>query len=191
MEGEDRLTMRYGYARVSTADQDTALQRDALRRAGVRRVFAETASGARSDRPQLQLLVSVLQAGDEVLVYKIDRLARSLFDLLGILRQIDAAGARFRSITEPFDTSTPVGRMVVQLLGVIAEFERALILERTGAGMRAAQARGVRLGRPRRIDHGVVHALAAEGLTPYRIARRLGEHRRTIEGILKRGAASA
>lgn len=183
--------MIYGYARVSTLEQDTALQLDALRRAGVRRVFSETASGARADRPQLQRLVSALRPGDEVLVYKIDRLARSLFDLLGILRQIESAGARFRSITEPFDTSTPVGRMVVQLLGVIAEFERALILERTGAGMRAARARGVRLGRPRRIDHDAVRALAAEGLTAYRIAKRLGEHRRTIEWILKQPVPSA
>ena len=181
--------MLYGYARVSTMEQDTTLQRDALRRAGVVRIVEEKRSGVRS-RPGLESLVARLKPGDEVLVYKIDRLARSLFDLLGVLQKIEAAGARFRSLTEPFDTSTPVGRMVVQLLGVIAEFERALILERTGAGMRAAKARGVRLGRPRRIDHDTVHALAADGLSAYRIARVLGEHKRTVDGILRRRAAS-
>lgn len=178
--------MLYGYARVSTLVQDNAIQRRALRHAGVRVVVEEKASGAKADRPELAGLLERLQPGDEVLVYKIDRLARSLFDLLAILRRIELAGARFRSITEPFDTSTPVGRMVLQLLGVIAEFERALILERSAAGQRAARARGVRFGRPRTVDYARVAELMAEGLSDDAIAVRLGASRGSVNWARRR-----
>ena len=140
--------MLVGYARVSTQQQDNALQLEALKRAGVRRVVQEKRSGGAA-RPLLDGLLLRLQPGDVLVVYKIDRLARSLVDLLHILDRIRAAGASFRSLTEPLETATPVGRMMIQLLGAVAEFERAVIRERCEAGRLAARERGVQFGRPR------------------------------------------
>ena len=113
--------MLFGYARVSTHDQDTALQVAALRSAKVDRVFEEKASGVMK-RAALEALLYSVRAGDVIVVYKVDRFARSLADLLRILARIEAAGAAFRSLTEPIDTSTPVGRLMLQLLGSFAEF---------------------------------------------------------------------
>lgn len=142
--------MLIGYARVSTSHQDTSLQLRALRRSGVRRVFQEKTSSV-SSRPQLQLLLSSVQPGDMLTVYKLDRLARSLKDLLGILERLHAARCGFRSLTEPIDTSTPAGRLMLQMLGAVAEFERSLIRERSIAGQVAAIERGVKVGRPRHL----------------------------------------
>lgn len=142
--------MLMGYARVSTDDQDTALQRDALAKAGAERIFEETRSGGTTERRiELARMIEQLRPGDVVLVYKIDRLARSLSDLLTIMGRIEKAGAAFRSLTEPVDTGSLAGRMLVQLLGAFAEFERGIIRERCMAGQQAAKARGVRLGRPK------------------------------------------
>ncbi|WP_296511245.1 recombinase family protein [Rhodoferax sp.] len=140
--------MKKGYARVSTSEQETTLQLNALKRAGVRSITQEKRSGV-ATRPQLQKLMSGLCPGDTVVVYKVDRLARSLIDLLGILQRIEAAGASFQSLTEPIDTSTGAGRMMMHMLGAFAEFERGLIRERTMAGQRAAKEKGVHCGRPR------------------------------------------
>jgi DNA invertase Pin-like site-specific DNA recombinase len=138
-----------GYARVSTMEQDTHLQRQALERAGVDRIFEEKRSGSTmAQRVQLQALLEQLRPGDVVVVYKLDRLARSLADLLRILARIEGAGAGFKSLTETLDTISPAGRMLMQLLGAFAEFERAMIVERTNAGLSAAKSRGVQLGRP-------------------------------------------
>jgi DNA invertase Pin-like site-specific DNA recombinase len=132
-----------GYARVSKGDEQTsALQRRALADAGVERIFDEAASGGRWDRPALHRLVDQLRPGDVLVVWKLDRLSRSLKDLLAILERIDAAGAGFRSLTEPVDTTGPAGRMLMQLLGAFAEFERAMVRERTRAGLAAARAVG-------------------------------------------------
>jgi DNA invertase Pin-like site-specific DNA recombinase len=139
--------MQLGYARVSKTEQDTTLQTDALMRAGVGRVFSEHKRGAGVQRPQLDALLDQLRAGDVVVIYKLDRLARSLRDLLGIIDRIERAGATFRSLTEAIDTGTPAGRMMMQLLGAVAEFERGIIKERSGAGQRAAMERGVHCGR--------------------------------------------
>jgi len=136
-----------GYARVSTMEQDTHLQRLALQKAGVKKVFEEKKTGSTMQRAQLLAMLDQLREGDVVVVYKLDRLARSLPDLLRILARIEAAGAGFKSLTEILDTTNPAGRMLMQLLGAFAEFERAMIAERTLAGMRAAVARGVKLGR--------------------------------------------
>lgn len=140
--------MKKGYARVSTSEQETTLQLNALKRAGVRSIAQEKRSGV-ATRPQLQRLINSLQPGDTVVVYKVDRLARSLIDLLGVLQRIEAAGASFQSLTEPIDTSTGAGRMMMHMLGAFAEFERGLIRERTMAGQRAAKEKGVHCGRPR------------------------------------------
>lgn len=137
-----------GYARVSTEEQETHLQLDALRAAGVVKVWQEKRSAV-SRRPVLASMLAGLQPGDVVVVYKVDRIARSLADLLSILEHIERAGASFKSITEPIETSTSVGRLLMQMVGAFAEFERNLIRERTMAGMSAARLRGVQFGRSR------------------------------------------
>lgn len=140
--------MQVGYARVSTSEQDTRMQLDALQRAGVAKVFAEKRSGGSTlQRLELARMLEQLRPGDVVAVYKLDRLARSLADLLRILATIEAAGAAFRSLTEPIDTGSPAGRMLMQLLGAFAEFERGIIRERSIAGQQAARERGVHCGR--------------------------------------------
>src|SRR4051794_37268043 len=141
--------MLLGYARVSKSDdsQDTAAQVSALKSAGCKRVFEDKASGGRWDRPELHRLLDQLRDGDTLVVWKLDRLSRSLKDLLHILERVEAVGARFRSLTEAIDTAGPAGRMLMQMLGSFAEFERAMVRERTRAGLKAATARGRTGGR--------------------------------------------
>jgi DNA invertase Pin-like site-specific DNA recombinase len=185
--------MLIGYARVSTHDQDTSTQVAMLRVAGVERLFDEQASGVRH-RPALERLLYSLRRGDVVVVYKVDRFARSLADLLRVLARIEALGASFRSLTEPIDTSTPAGRLMLQLLGSFAEFERAVIWERTFVGRQAAAARGVRFGRPRKVDVAEVARLRKEGLNARQIAEHFGVDTSTVSlwliklGINPRGA---
>ena len=132
-----------GYARVSKGDeQSNVLQTKALRAAGCRRLFEEAASGGRWDRPELHRLLDHLREGDTVVVWKLDRLSRSLKDVLHIMERIGNASAGFRSLTENIDTTTPAGRMMMQMVGAFAEFERAMIRERTSAGLAAARAEG-------------------------------------------------
>lgn len=142
-----------GYARVSKGEeQSNAGQHAALKRAGCRRVFKEAASGGRWDRPVLKDMLRQLRDGDVVVVWKLDRLSRSLKDLLHIIERIEAAGAGFRSLTESIDTTTPAGRMMMQMVGAFAEFERAMIRERTSAGLAQARAEGRIGGRRRKLD---------------------------------------
>ena len=162
--------MLYGYARVSTIFQENHLQFDALNRTGVDRIFHEKTSSVGS-RPQLQVLLSMLRSGDVVVVYKIDRLARSLKDLLSLLERISAAGCCLRSLTEPLDTTTPMGLFMLQILGAVAQLERSIIRERSIAGQVAAYKRGVQLGTRRSgISERDVHdmcVLHASGLFTY------------------------
>ena len=145
--------MLLGYARVSRGDEQTnAPQVRALRAAGCRRIFEEAASGGRWDRPELHRLLDQLREDDVVVVWKLDRLSRSLKDVLHIMERIAAAGAGFRSLTESIDTTTPAGRMMMQMVGAFAEFERAMIRERTSAGLAAARAEGRVGGRRRKLD---------------------------------------
>ncbi len=137
--------MLVGYARVSTSDQETRLQRDALRRGGVRVVFSEKTSSVGA-RPELQRALGSMKRGDVLVVWKMDRLARSLKDLLGMLERLESMGCSFRSLTEPVDTSSAIGELVLQILGSVAQFERRLIRERAIAGQVAAYQRGVRWG---------------------------------------------
>lgn len=144
--------MLIGYARVSKGDdQSTALQRRALKGAGCERIFEEAASGGRWDRPELHRMIDQLRTGDVVTVWKLDRLSRSLKDLLHILDRIEAAGGGFRSLTENIDTTSPAGRMMMQMVGSFAEFERAMIRERTSAGLAQARAEGRTGGRRRKL----------------------------------------
>jgi DNA invertase Pin-like site-specific DNA recombinase len=136
-----------GYVRVSTAVQDGALQRDALTKAGCGRFFEDKASGAKSDRPGLNDALGYVREGDVLVVWKLDRLGRSLPHLIETVTLLGRRGIGFKSLTEGVDTSTPNGRLVFHIFGALAEFERDLIRERTGAGLNAAAARGRRGGR--------------------------------------------
>jgi DNA invertase Pin-like site-specific DNA recombinase len=139
---------KLGYARVSTLDQDPSLQHDALTAAGCDRIFIDKASGKLASRPALDDLLQQLRPGDTVVVWRLDRLGRSLRHLLETVASLEQRGVSFVSLTENIDTSTPGGRLVFHLFGALAEFERDLIRERTMAGLAAAKARGRTGGRP-------------------------------------------
>jgi len=142
-----------GYARVSKGEeQSNAAQAKALRAAGCRRIFEEAASGGRWDRPELHRMLDQLREGDVVVVWKLDRLSRSLKDVLHIMERIGDASAGFRSITEAIDTTTPAGRMMMQMVAAFAEFERAMVRERTSAGLAAARAEGRIGGRRKKLN---------------------------------------
>lgn len=145
--------MLIGYARISKGEeQNNALQIQALKQAGVERIFEESASGGRWDRPILHQMLDQLRKGDTVVVWKLDRLSRSLKDLLLLMEKIDKVGAGFRSLTEEIDTTTPAGRMMMNMVGTFAEFERAIIRERTNAGLAAARAEGRIGGRRKKLS---------------------------------------
>lgn len=145
--------MLIGYARVSTREQETDLQLDALNRQGCEVIFQEKASGAsQRGRPELARCISSIQRGDVLVVYKIDRVARSLFDLLDILRRLEKVGATIKSVTEPLDTTNSMGVFVVQILGAVAQLERSMIRERSIAGQIAARERGREPGRVRSLS---------------------------------------
>jgi DNA invertase Pin-like site-specific DNA recombinase len=134
--------MLIGYARVSTNDQETATQVAALKATGCERIYREKASGGRWDRPELHKLLDQLRKGDVLVVWKLDRLSRSLRDVLTIMERLGEASAGFRSLTEAIDTTTSAGRMMMQMVGAFAEFERAMLRERTKAGLDAAREEG-------------------------------------------------
>ena len=134
--------MLIGYARVSTDDQDTAVQVAALKAAGCERIYREKASGGRWDRPELHRLLDQLRKADVLVVWKLDRLSRSLRDVLIIMERLAEAKAGFRSLTEAIDTTTAAGRMMMQMVGSFAEFERAMLRERTKIGLEAARREG-------------------------------------------------
>ncbi|MFC5311203.1 recombinase family protein, partial [Azospirillum rugosum] len=152
-----------GYARVSTEDQATFSQLDELRAAGCAVIFEETASGGSRARPELAKAIAQVKRGDILVVARIDRLARSLSHLLDVIERLEAVGAHFKSLRDPIDTATPQGKFALQVLGAAAELERALIRERTKAGLRAAKARGRVGGNPalKRRDPGAIAQLSA------------------------------
>jgi DNA invertase Pin-like site-specific DNA recombinase len=184
--------MLVGYARVSTEEQQTHAQIDALENAGCKQIYQEKRSGGTIRRPQLEKLLLSLSPGTTVVVYKLDRIARSLKDLLTIIERIEAAGAEFRSLTEFIDTKSPAGRMIFQIVGAFAEFERELIRERTRVGMAAAMRRGVTVGRPRGMspeDEAEAMALWDAGRhTKSQLARMYGVHISSIKRAIKRTA---
>lgn len=170
--------MLVGYARVSTTDQRTELQLDALQAVGCARIFVEKASGAHRERPELKLALDYVRTGDSIVVWKLDRLARSLRQLIETVEDLDRRGVGFRSLTEAIDSSTPSGRLVFHLFAALAEFERSIIRERTMAGLEAARLRGRKGGRPPALsaqDLSVARTLLKEGsLTVVEVASRVG-----------------
>ena len=169
--------MLVGYTRVSTQDQKPALQLDALKAAGCEKVFKEKASGAQRDRPQLIAAIDYMRKGDTLVVWKLDRLARSMKQLIETVEDLEGRGIGFRSLTEAIDTTTSGGRLVFHIFGALAEFERSIIRERTRAGLDAAKARGRKGGRPRKLndaDLKAAHAmLADDSFTVEDVAKRL------------------
>jgi DNA invertase Pin-like site-specific DNA recombinase len=141
--------MLIGYARVSTTDQSPHLQIDALTKEGCTNIFTDTSSGAKSERPGLTEALSYVRTGDTLMVWKLDRLGRSLQHLIATITDLNARGVGFKSLTENIDTTTSAGKLIFHIFGALAEFERDIIRERTQAGLLAARARGRNGGRPK------------------------------------------
>jgi DNA invertase Pin-like site-specific DNA recombinase len=150
--------MLVGYARVSTTDQNLDLQRDALQAAGCERLFTDTASGAKAERPGLSDALKECRSGDTLVVWKLDRLGRSLPHLVETVRDLVSRGVGFKSLQESIDTTTSGGKLIFHIFASLAEFERDIIRERTLAGLSAARARGRKGGRPRSVDQKKVKA---------------------------------
>ena len=177
--------MRIGYARIATLDQNPDLQLEKLRAAGCERMVVEKASGSRADRPELRrVLHDMLREGDTLVVWKLDRLARSLMQLIETAADLKARGIGLVSLTDAIDTASPGGMLVFHMLGAIAEFERALIRERTMAGLTEAKRKGRRGGRPRRLSEKDANAakvlLAGGSLTAKEVAARFGVSKATL-----------
>lgn len=176
--------MLIGYARVSTEDQELALQRASLTHAGCKRLFEEKQSGVRRNRPEFERMLDHIRADDVLVVTRLDRLARSTRDLLDIAERLNGIGAGLRSLAEPWaDTTSPAGRMVLTVFAGIAEFERELIRERTSSGREAARNRGVRFGRPSKLTAeqlALGRRLIDEGQSVREVARVLNCHHATL-----------
>ena len=170
--------MIFGYARISTSDQTLDGQTDALTAAGAERIFADTISGTKRERPELAQLLDQLRDGDVVTVTKYDRLARSLHDLLDIVKAIEERGAGFRSLAEDIDTTTPAGRLIFHVFASIAQFERERISERTREGLQAARKRGRIGGRPPALS-------AAQKAEVLRMRDEEGRSIREVAGLVK------
>jgi DNA invertase Pin-like site-specific DNA recombinase len=184
--------MKYGYARVSTDDQNPAMQLAALKKVGCKTpVFKDELTGAHVNRPALARCLKILRPGDTLIVWKLDR--RSLRDLITMLDDFKKQGIKFKSLTEAIDTETPTGRAMWQMIGVLAELERSLITERTRAGVKAAQRRGVKFGRKPKLTPDRL-ALARKLIdhddkTPTEAAKIMGVSRSTVYRALQRAAA--
>lgn len=183
--------MHIGYARVSTQDQDAEPQIAALKNSGCELIFQEKVSGGRWDRPELHRLLGQLRKGDVLVVWKLDRLSRSLKDVLTLMEKIALAGAGFRSLTEVIDTTSPGGRMMMQIVGTFAEFERAMLRERTRGGLDAARKQG-RVGgrRPKLNTHQqqeIVHLVNSGQKTAADVARLFNVHPSTVSRLLQQG----
>jgi DNA invertase Pin-like site-specific DNA recombinase len=177
-----------GYARVSTNGQDLALQQEALKAAGCEKVYAEKISGARSDRPQLARMLKALAPGDTIIVTRLDRLARSTLDLLHTVDAITKAGAGFRSLADTWaDSTTPHGKLMLTVLGGLAEFERSLIMARTQAGIVRARERGATFGRPVKLNpkqRKLIAERKAAGETAAALAREFEVGEATVWRVL-------
>jgi DNA invertase Pin-like site-specific DNA recombinase len=175
----------YGYARVSTTDQDLSIQREALKAAGCTIVREEKVTGTKLEgRDELRTLMDFMRQGDMLMVTRIDRLARSLMDLEVIVKELEAKGVSLKATEQPIDTSTPAGRAFLQMLGVFAQFETAIRKDRQLEGIAKAKAAGV-YQRKTTIDHEAVKELKAKGLGPSEIARELGISRMSVYRVLE------
>ena len=181
--------MDVGYARVSTVEQDTQLQTDALKEYGCKPIFKEQASGAQRDRPQLKMALETLEEGDVLVVWKLDRLARSLRQLIETVDDLGVRGVGFVSLTEKIDTTSPGGRMIFHIFGAMGQMEHDLIRERTVAGLKAARDQGRVLGRPSSLNDNQIamaRTMKASGdHSMMSIAREFGVHRSTLYRVLE------
>lgn len=186
--------MRIGYARVSVQEQDTTAQIAALKGADCEMIFEEKASGGRWDRPEFHKLLGHLRKGDIVIVWKLDRLSRSLKDLLITLEKIEFAGAYFQSLTETIDTTTPAGRMMMHIVGSFAEFERAMLRERTLHGLQAARKAGRVGGRRPKLtpeqQTEIVRMVTSNHKTSAEVARLFRVHPSTVGRLLSKHEAN-
>lgn len=180
--------MIIGYARVSTTDQDNALQVDALEAAGCERIYKEAKSGSTKERPELSRCLDTIRSGDTLVVWRLDRLGRSLKDLVEIISKLEAMEIGFRSLTEVIDTTTAGGKLIFHIFGALAEFERSLIQERTKAGLKAARARGRKGGRPKAMSDADVkkaHTMLLDPkMTKTEVARHFNVTRVTLNKAL-------
>ncbi len=180
--------MKIGYCRVSTKEQNPDLQLRALKKAGCKTIYTDKESGMLRKRTYLERCLKELKAGDVLVVWKLDRLGRSLHNLIALLDDLKERGVAFRSLTEAIDTATPTGRAMWQMVGILAELERSLLQERTKAGRAAAQARGVKMGRkPLLSASQVEHArkLREQGERTVVVAQLLNVSQRTLERALR------
>lgn len=187
--------MLIGYARVSTQEQNPQLQIDALEAAGCERIFVEHASGAQRDRPELKAALEYARDSDVLVVWKLDRLARSLKQLIETVELLDSQKVGFRSLTESIDTTTPGGKLIFHIFGSLAEFERSMIRERTMAGLEAARSRGRTGGRPKSLsedDLKLLNAMLSDPeFTVAQVADRLNVAASTIYRYMPAGGRSA
>ena len=185
--------MKIGYARVSTNDQDTQLQLDALNSVGCGRIYEESQSGAKKERAELKQCLKSLRAGDILVVWKLDRLGRSLQHLIDVVADLEQRQVGFQSLTENIDTTSPTGKLVFHIFGSLAEFERGLIRERVKAGLDAAKKKGKKFGRPDALDEkdkSMALAMRNGGATKIDIARHFKVTRQTIYTLLKESGAA-
>lgn len=187
--------MLIGYARVSTTDQDLSLQLDALKKAECEKIFRDKISGTKADRPALKKALDFARSGDTIVVWRLDRLGRSLKDLIQIVHQLEENKVGIKSLTESLDTTTPGGRLIFHVFGAIAEFERSLIRERTMAGLQAAKARGRTGGRPKSLSDKNVQLAQAmltdPEVTVQDVCDQLGTSPATLYRYLPKGGRSA
>lgn len=183
--------MLIGYARVSTQDQNPEFQHDALTQAGCEKIFTEKASGAQRDRPELKAALDYMRPGDTLVVWKLDRLARSLKQLIETVEGLEQRGIGFRSLTDPIDTTSSSGKLVFHIFAALAEFERSIIRDRTMAGLQSARERGRLGGRPRALSEADLAAAKAllrdPDITVEEVAERLGVAPSTLYRYLPGG----
>lgn len=181
--------MIVGYARVSTTDQDTAMQTDALKRGGCERIYEESKSGKSKDRPELNRCLDILREGDVLVVWRLDRLGRSLKDLIEVVSELESKGIGFQSLNESIDTTSPSGKLIFHVFAALSEFERSLIQERTKAGLAAARARGRKGGRPKKLTRDQIRKakamLSDPMMTKSEVAKHFGVSRVTLNAALE------